>query len=105
MQLGAKLGLRIKEVRKARYLTQEQLAEKAQISPRYLSRVEVGQQSPSIETLENLAQGLDVELWELFDFGHEGTARELQERLKKLVRGMDEDKLRLTVKVIRALAL
>jgi transcriptional regulator with XRE-family HTH domain len=102
--LARKLGARIKEIRKARGLTQERLAEQADLSPRYLSRLEVGQQSSSIETLARLARALEVELWELFDFGHAGTVKELQEALRKLMRELDEEKLRLAVKVVRAVA-
>jgi|SRR5579884_661097 transcriptional regulator with XRE-family HTH domain len=100
--LSRKLGCRIKEIRRARGLTQERLAEQADLSPRYLSRLEVGQQSPSIEMLTRLARALNVEMWELFDFGHVGTMKELQETLSKLIRELDEEKLRLVVKVIRA---
>lgn len=100
--LPGRMGARIKEVRKSRGLSQERLAEKAEISPRFLSRLEVGQQSPSIETLARLAEALGVELWELCDFGHEGTVKELQETLRKLIHESDERKLRLAVKVFRA---
>jgi transcriptional regulator with XRE-family HTH domain len=46
--LPGRLGARIKEIRKSRGLSQERLAEKAEISPRFLSRLEVGQQSPEV---------------------------------------------------------
>jgi transcriptional regulator with XRE-family HTH domain len=100
--LAVRLGARIKSLRKSRGLSQERLAEKSDITPKYLSRLEVGQQSPSIETLARLAEALGVELWELCDFGHEGTVKELQETLRKLIHESDERKLRLAVKVFRA---
>jgi transcriptional regulator with XRE-family HTH domain len=100
--LTGRLGARIKALRKSRRLSQERLAEKADIAPKYLSRLEVGQQSPSIETLASLAEALDVELWEICDFGHEGTQKELQEMLRKIIQESDERKLRLAVKVFRA---
>lgn len=100
--LPAKLGARIKEIRKARGWTQERLAEKAELSPRYLSRLEVGRQSASIETLARLAQALDVELWEVCDVAHAGTVKELHETVRQLIRELDGEKLRLAVKVLRA---
>ena len=100
--LAQRLGARIKEVRRSRGLTQERLAEKAEISARYLSRLEVGDQSPAIETLARLAEVLDVELWELFDSGHTGTSKALRTSFRKLVREPDDQKLRLAVKVLRA---
>lgn len=49
----ALLGERIKELRKKRQLSQEQLAEKIQIDAKNLSRIEVGRGYPSLDTLEN----------------------------------------------------
>jgi len=100
--LAKRLGARIKALRKSRGLSQEQLAEKTGITPKYLSRLEVGQQNPSIETLAKLTEALDVELWELCDVGHEETQKELQETLRKIIHEADEKKLRLAVKVFRA---
>lgn len=99
-----KLGARIREERKVRGLTQEQLAEKIEITPRYLSRLEGGQQSPSIETLIKLTEIFDIELLELFDFGHIGTSKELRARLTKFINELDDQKLQLAVKVLKAVA-
>jgi len=98
-----KLGRRIKELRKRRGLTQEALAEQVEISPQYLSRLEVGLQSPSIETLAKLAQALDVDFSELCDAGHQGTLKDLHHTLRTLISEADEQKLRLVVKVVRAM--
>ena len=96
------LGRRIKEVRKARGMTQEALAERIEMSPQYLSRIEGGSQSPSVEMLTKLADSLEVEVWEIFDFGDPGTAKELREAVRKVVQGADEKQLRLALKVFRA---
>ncbi len=57
------LGRRIGQIRKVRSLTQEALAERMDLSPQYLSRIEGGHQSPSVETLATLAEVLGVEVW------------------------------------------
>lgn len=101
-ELRRRLGLRIREVRRARGLTQEELAERVGISPRYLSRVEVGQQNPSIQTVAQLATALDIELSELFNFGHLGTEKELRQSLRRLTQERDVAKLRLALKVFSA---
>ena len=44
------LGLRIRNVRKAHNLTQEQLAEKIKVSPHYVYELEHGYKSMSIYT-------------------------------------------------------
>ena len=56
------LGGRIKELRKLKGLSQEKLSEKRLIDPKHLSRIEVGRGFPSLDTLERLANVLNVEL-------------------------------------------
>lgn len=63
------LGLKIKEYRKQRKITQEKLSEIIGLDSGYVSKLEVGQNFPTIGTLEKIAQALDVELYELFQFG------------------------------------
>ena len=62
------LGLRVKEFRKQKKLTQEKLAEIIGVDNGYISKLEVGQNFPSITTLEKIADVLDVELYELFRY-------------------------------------
>lgn len=62
------LGLKVKEIRKMRKITQEKLAEMIDVDNGYISKLEVGQNFPSIGTLEKIAKVLDVELYELFQF-------------------------------------
>lgn len=66
--LRAKFGRRLKALRREGGLTQEQLAEAAQISVDFLSLLERGVNAPSFETLEKLAEALEVPVRELFDF-------------------------------------
>ena len=62
------LGLKVKEFRKQRKITQEKLAEIIGVDNGYISKLEVGQNFPSINTLERIADALGVELYELFQF-------------------------------------
>jgi UDP-N-acetylglucosamine 1-carboxyvinyltransferase len=60
------LGMRMREVRRARGLTQEQLAaELGMLAPNY-ARVEQGRQNVTIDTVVRVAQTLGVPLVELF---------------------------------------
>ena len=58
----AVLGQRIKQLRKSRGLSQEDLAEKASISAKYLSDLERGKRNPTFSTAEKIAEGLGVDL-------------------------------------------
>lgn len=97
------LGRRIKELRKIRGLSQEELSEKVDIDPKHLSRIEVGRGFPSLDTLEKIAKALNVEMKDFFEFAHEArSAKELMKTLEGLAKETDEDSLRLLVKVARA---
>ncbi|MBI4679623.1 MAG: helix-turn-helix transcriptional regulator [Nitrospirae bacterium] len=69
-KLRKQFGARIYELRIKAGLTQWQLAEKADLSNDTISRIERGQRSPSFEVLEKLAQALNVEVKELFNFSN-----------------------------------
>lgn len=62
------LGKRIQELRKSKRLTQEELAEMVGIGTPNISYFETGKFSPSVETLEKLANALGVEIYELYMF-------------------------------------
>ena len=66
--LQKKLGQRIAALRKARKLTQEQLAEALSCSVEFISLVERGVNSPSVAGLEKFAKILKVEVKDLFTF-------------------------------------
>lgn len=67
--LQRELGQRIAALRKARKLTQEQLAEELGCSVEFISLVERGVNAPSVSGLEKFANVLKVEVRELFTFG------------------------------------
>ncbi len=68
MQTSELLGLKIKELRKQKRMTQEQLAEIVGLDIGYISKLEVGRNFPKIGTLEKIANALNVELSQLFQF-------------------------------------
>jgi transcriptional regulator with XRE-family HTH domain len=59
------LGIRVRELRHGREFTQENLAERADLSWSYVSQVERGQHNLGVENLLKLARALDVPPGEL----------------------------------------
>jgi hypothetical protein len=51
-----------------------------------------------------LSRALEVEMWEMFDFGHNVTIKELKESLQYFSKTSDESSLRLASKLIRAVS-
>lgn len=96
------IGRRIKELRKSKGLSQEKLAEKAETSPNYLSRMERGTENPTLDMLIKLSNALEVEMWEMFDFGHVANHKELKESIQSFVKNSNESTLRLALKILRA---
>lgn len=60
------VGREIRRVREERGLNQTQLAASVGTGPAAISRIENGRQSPNIETLEKIAQALEMEMSDLF---------------------------------------
>lgn len=54
------MGIRIQELRKERNMTREELAEKAEISTKFLYEVEIGKKGISAETLLKIAVALSA---------------------------------------------
>jgi transcriptional regulator with XRE-family HTH domain len=82
-KLRAILGKGIRFYRQQRQLSQAALAEKADISITFLSNIERGLKYPTSDTLSAIANGLGVEVYELFRHDHSPAERRaLFERFK-----------------------
>ncbi len=67
-ELKLNLGKRVKWFRSKLDLSQEQLAERSNVSATYLGHIEQGIKSPSMSALLRIANNLQVEIWKLFKF-------------------------------------
>lgn len=76
MQEAELFGRRLRELRKERGITQEALAESADLSGNYISDLELGRKVPSLTILVRLSQALEVATTELLvDFTREAVKR------------------------------
>ena len=66
MDIRAKIGLRIRELRKAKGLSQEQLALKAEIDRTYMASVENGKRNVAIVNIEKIINALDTSFKDFF---------------------------------------
>lgn len=67
-QILIQFGQRIRYLRKAHGLTQEQLAEMTGLHHNYIGMVERGERNPSLVNIDILANAFDLSLSELFTF-------------------------------------
>lgn len=91
MDVKKSFGEKVKRLRKKRNLTQEQLAEMIDISPRNLSKIEVGECFVKAETLERLLTALNVSTEELFANNHIKTNSELLEDINFYINTAKDD--------------
>jgi transcriptional regulator with XRE-family HTH domain len=68
-ELRKQVGARLRELRLARGLTQEQLGERAGLSYKFIGEVERGIGNPTLDSLANLAAALEVQVVELVTQG------------------------------------
>lgn len=61
-----RLGNKIQKLRKELGLTQEEFAEKINISRTHMGHIEQGRKSPSLKVMEKLARTLKVKVSDLF---------------------------------------
>lgn len=93
-----KIGEFLRELRKGKGLTQEQLAEQFNISRRSVSRWETGSNLPDLDILIEMADYYGVELKEILNGERksEKMNEELKETVLKVAEFSNEDKRKLT---------
>lgn len=89
------LGTRIRELRKLKGVSQLELAYDMDMSMNTISGIELGKISPKIETLKKIAQKLDINIAELFEFSDKQSkdkvARRKVEEISRRLLGYDKE--------------
>lgn len=98
------MGGRLREARQVRKLTQEEAAEKCDITSSYYGNIERGNKKMSVETLGKIAKGMGVPTdWLLF-----GKITESQEEflmlLAELQKGADEEQFQKYLAIIKSIS-
>ncbi|MCI6007229.1 helix-turn-helix domain-containing protein [Oscillospiraceae bacterium LCP25S3_E10] len=89
-----KIGSFLKNLRKGKGLTQEQLAEQFNVSARTISRWETGSNMPDLSLLVELADFYDVDIREIIDGERKGEIMNMEEKetLTKVADYADNEK-------------
>lgn len=100
------LWKRIYELRKQMNISQEELAEKLEISQRSLSKIETGQNFVKSNTLEKLLKAFDISCNDLFNFEHLNTPKNLIDEIYKNIETIRNNDFLVTVlyKITKSLA-
>ncbi len=94
------IGARIKEIRNKKGLTQERFSERIDINPKYLSSIERGKENPTLNTFINLAESLEVDLGDIFNFVQIEDPSKRKSLIRSLLKEEDNDQLKLAFKIL-----
>lgn len=97
------MGERIRRQRVSNKMTQENLAEKANISVSFLGQIERGDRKPSLETVVNIANSLGVTVDQLLSDSYKIAPKSLVDELAFLVREKSEDEIRTVIEVTKTI--
>ena len=105
MTLREMFGERVRDLRKAKKLTQEELGEKAGLHYTYIGSIERAETNLSMDNIEKIARGLGVEAVELFRFSSEEVAVSERDRMlmgiSALLEEQDEKTLGRVLRILR----
>ena len=101
--LTRQLGKRIKQIRKESNLTQADLAEKINVDFKYLSRIETGLSTPSLKTIEKIAEQLGVDYRILFTFEKPLDRHLLEVEILNKIKKYPPEKLKKLLEIISIL--
>ena len=98
------LGQKIKQIRKSKKITQEKLAELIDVDFGYISKLEVGLNFPSIQTLNKIADALDTDIAQFFtDLDYTVPPKDLQTEISEVISKFEREKLMYVYKFVKSL--
>ena len=94
------IGTKIKEIRKRKKISQEQLAELVSMNNRSILRIENQQNLPTLETLAKIAEVLDVPITDFFEGSCPQNRQEVIANVNALMEKMNDKELQTFYKAI-----
>ncbi len=96
------IGKKIRQIRKEKGFSQEELSEKIDISPRHMCTIENGNSFPSIETFIKIAEILDININDFFNLNLESSDN-LRAEIYNLIQTSTVHELKLIQNIITAI--
>ena len=100
MNIKKDFGLRIKELRNKKGITQYQLAEMAGIDPKHISHIETGRSFPKADLIEKFANALEIDYTELFKTQHLDDRKIILKKLGSYLENASDTDLQVIYKLI-----
>lgn len=97
-----KIGQKIRKIRKAHGLSQEEIAEKVNISTTHMSHIETGNTKLSLPVLVEIAKVLDVRADDLLGDGKEFTSSTALEEIATVLESCNAQEAKVITDVVKA---
>ena len=97
-----KIGQKIRKIRKAHNLSQEELAEKVGISTTHMSHIETGNTKLSLAVFADIAEALEVRTDELLDNPAAGTTSTSLDEIAAVLERCSAQEAKVIADVVRA---
>lgn len=98
------IGERLKKARKEKHLTQEQLAEKIDVSIAFLSRIERGSSQINLKRLTQICEILDITEGDILNGTSSKSAKYLDAEFASLLKKCSSEKQKLIYDVAKVIA-
>lgn len=98
------IGERLKKARKDKHLTQEQLAEKIDVSIAFLSRIERGSSQINLKRLSQICQILEVTEGDILNGSSSKSTKYLNSEFADLLKNCSAEKQKLIYDIARVIA-
>ena len=93
-------GLRLKELRLKKGVTQTRLAEMSGIDPKHMSHIETGRSFPKADLIEKFAAVLDIDYLELFKIKRIKDRDDILKEINEMLKNSDDKDLNVVYKLI-----
>lgn len=97
-----KIGQQIRKIRKAHGLSQEELAEKIDISTTHMSHIETGNTKLSLPVLVDIAAALDVRTDDLLDSNPAATTSVAMEEISAILERCSAKQAKVIADIVKA---
>lgn len=98
--LSVLVGKRIREIRESKNIKQIELANMIDIEATNLSKLEKGAHLPKEENLRKITKALNVDVKDLFDFGHLQSREEVIAAIQQILLDASDEEIQFFYKVL-----
>ncbi len=102
MEFKKNFGVRIKELRSKKGLTQAELSERVGIDAKHMSHIETGRSFPKADLIERFSKELDTEITDMFFFANLKPKKDLIKEISVMLKNASDSDVSRVYKILIA---